>query len=235
MSSRQRGGPPGGRNFGGTAKQNQIRVKVTPCLDSESVRPVAPRRNRAVDSKSASPANGRRAAWTAEVRRRKQPRHPPDAARQFAAPVLPYEPRGPRKQPADRADRLRRDNASRICAPTATPASTSSHCATGTRPRPRQQRKSFTRTPPFTPTTGRCWARRRRSRRPRHAPGRAAEDHRSRLQGGQARFEPEAVRARFGRGERLAELADRQGVQLAVNQNARWAPHFGYLRPAVAG
>jgi predicted dehydrogenase len=31
-------------------------------------------------------------------------------------------------------------------------------------------------------------------------------------------------------GRRLVELADRQGVKLAVNQNARWAPHFAYLR-----
>jgi predicted dehydrogenase len=31
-------------------------------------------------------------------------------------------------------------------------------------------------------------------------------------------------------GRRLVELADRQGVKLAVNQNGRWAPHFAYLR-----
>jgi predicted dehydrogenase len=36
-------------------------------------------------------------------------------------------------------------------------------------------------------------------------------------------------------GERLAELADKQGVKLAVNQNARWAPHFSYIREAVRG
>lgn len=35
-------------------------------------------------------------------------------------------------------------------------------------------------------------------------------------------------------GEYLANLADRQGVRLAVNQNGRWAPHFSYLRQAVA-
>lgn len=34
-------------------------------------------------------------------------------------------------------------------------------------------------------------------------------------------------------GERLVELADRQGVRLAVNQNGRWAPHFAYLKRAV--
>lgn len=34
-------------------------------------------------------------------------------------------------------------------------------------------------------------------------------------------------------GERLVELADRQGVYLAVNQNGRWAPHFSYMREAV--
>jgi predicted dehydrogenase len=34
-------------------------------------------------------------------------------------------------------------------------------------------------------------------------------------------------------GERLAVLADKHGVQLAVNQNARWAPHFSYIREAV--
>ncbi len=34
-------------------------------------------------------------------------------------------------------------------------------------------------------------------------------------------------------GERLAALADAQGVRLAVNQNARWAPHFSYIREAV--
>lgn len=34
-------------------------------------------------------------------------------------------------------------------------------------------------------------------------------------------------------GERLADLADKQGVLLAVNQNGRWAPHFSYIREAV--
>jgi len=34
-------------------------------------------------------------------------------------------------------------------------------------------------------------------------------------------------------GRRLADLADRQGVKLAVNQNGRWAPHFAYLRQLV--
>ncbi|MEX0936275.1 MAG: Gfo/Idh/MocA family oxidoreductase [Pirellulales bacterium] len=35
-------------------------------------------------------------------------------------------------------------------------------------------------------------------------------------------------------GERLANLADEHRVKLAVNQNGRWAPHFSYLRHAVA-
>lgn len=35
-------------------------------------------------------------------------------------------------------------------------------------------------------------------------------------------------------GLRLAEMADKKGVALAVNQNGRWAPHFAYLRAAVA-
>jgi len=35
-------------------------------------------------------------------------------------------------------------------------------------------------------------------------------------------------------GERMADLADQQGVRLAVNQNGRWAPHFAYMRQAVA-
>jgi len=35
-------------------------------------------------------------------------------------------------------------------------------------------------------------------------------------------------------GRRLADLAERQGVLLAVNQNARWSPHFSYLRQALA-
>ncbi len=34
-------------------------------------------------------------------------------------------------------------------------------------------------------------------------------------------------------GQRLADLADEMGVRLAVNQNARWAPHFSYIREAV--
>ena len=34
-------------------------------------------------------------------------------------------------------------------------------------------------------------------------------------------------------GERLVSLADERGVKLAVNQNGRWAPHFGYVRQAV--
>ena len=34
-------------------------------------------------------------------------------------------------------------------------------------------------------------------------------------------------------GLRLADLADKQGVLLAVNQNGRWASHFSYIREAV--
>jgi predicted dehydrogenase len=34
-------------------------------------------------------------------------------------------------------------------------------------------------------------------------------------------------------GRRMVDLADRQGVKLAVNQNARWAPHFSYMRRAI--
>jgi predicted dehydrogenase len=34
-------------------------------------------------------------------------------------------------------------------------------------------------------------------------------------------------------GERLSDVADEVGVRLAVNQNARWAPHFSYIREAV--
>lgn len=34
-------------------------------------------------------------------------------------------------------------------------------------------------------------------------------------------------------GERLIALAEEMGVQFAVNQNGRWAPHFGYMREAV--
>jgi len=34
-------------------------------------------------------------------------------------------------------------------------------------------------------------------------------------------------------GEWLVELADRNNVRLAVNQNGRWAPHFAYIREAV--
>ena len=34
-------------------------------------------------------------------------------------------------------------------------------------------------------------------------------------------------------GQRLADLADQQGVRLAVNQNGRWAPHFSYIREAI--
>jgi predicted dehydrogenase len=35
-------------------------------------------------------------------------------------------------------------------------------------------------------------------------------------------------------GQRLVELAEKQGVRLAVNQNARWAPHLSYAREAIA-
>lgn len=35
-------------------------------------------------------------------------------------------------------------------------------------------------------------------------------------------------------GERLVSLAEERGVELAVNQNGRWAPHFSYIRQAVS-
>ena len=34
-------------------------------------------------------------------------------------------------------------------------------------------------------------------------------------------------------GRELVELAERNGLKLAVNQNGRWAPYFSYLRQAV--
>lgn len=34
-------------------------------------------------------------------------------------------------------------------------------------------------------------------------------------------------------GQRLVDLADSQGVRLAVNQNGRWAPHWSYIREAI--
>jgi predicted dehydrogenase len=34
-------------------------------------------------------------------------------------------------------------------------------------------------------------------------------------------------------GQELVDLADRHRVKLAVNQNGRWAPHFGFARAAV--
>jgi predicted dehydrogenase len=34
-------------------------------------------------------------------------------------------------------------------------------------------------------------------------------------------------------GEKLADLADKKEVKLAVNQNGRWAPHLSYIRHAV--
>ncbi len=35
-------------------------------------------------------------------------------------------------------------------------------------------------------------------------------------------------------GQQLVELAERRGLKLAVNQNGRWAPHFSYMREAIA-
>ena len=35
-------------------------------------------------------------------------------------------------------------------------------------------------------------------------------------------------------GERLVALAEEKGLRIAVNQNGRWAPHFSYLRNAIA-
>lgn len=34
-------------------------------------------------------------------------------------------------------------------------------------------------------------------------------------------------------GERMVELAAERGVELAVNQNGRWAPHWSYMRHAI--
>lgn len=35
-------------------------------------------------------------------------------------------------------------------------------------------------------------------------------------------------------GEKLVALAESNGLRLAVNQNGRWAPHFSYMRQAIA-
>ncbi|MFP4090855.1 MAG: Gfo/Idh/MocA family protein [Cyclobacteriaceae bacterium] len=34
-------------------------------------------------------------------------------------------------------------------------------------------------------------------------------------------------------GQKLVDLAKKQGVKLAINQNGRWAPHFSYMRQAI--
>ncbi len=38
----------------------------------------------------------------------------------------------------------------------------------------------------------------------------------------------------LGEGARLADLADTLGLRLAVNQNGRWAPHFAWMRAAIS-
>ena len=35
-------------------------------------------------------------------------------------------------------------------------------------------------------------------------------------------------------GQQLVDLAEQRGVKFAVNQNGRWAPHFSYMRAAIA-
>jgi predicted dehydrogenase len=35
-------------------------------------------------------------------------------------------------------------------------------------------------------------------------------------------------------GEKLCDLAEANGVKLAINQNGRWSPHFSYIRHAIA-
>lgn len=35
-------------------------------------------------------------------------------------------------------------------------------------------------------------------------------------------------------GEKLIDLADHKGLKIAVNQNGRWAPHFSFIRNAIA-
>ncbi|MBI3117746.1 MAG: Gfo/Idh/MocA family oxidoreductase [Candidatus Hydrogenedentes bacterium] len=35
-------------------------------------------------------------------------------------------------------------------------------------------------------------------------------------------------------GEKLCDMAERREAKLAVNQNGRWAPHFAYIREAIA-
>ena len=35
-------------------------------------------------------------------------------------------------------------------------------------------------------------------------------------------------------GKKLADLSDKKGRKIAVNQNGRWAPHFSYMRNAIA-
>ena len=35
-------------------------------------------------------------------------------------------------------------------------------------------------------------------------------------------------------GQELVDLAEQRGVKFAVNQNGRWAPHFSYMRAAIA-
>jgi predicted dehydrogenase len=38
----------------------------------------------------------------------------------------------------------------------------------------------------------------------------------------------------LARGRKLVDLAQSRGLKLAVNQNGRWAPHFSYIRQAIA-
>ena len=34
-------------------------------------------------------------------------------------------------------------------------------------------------------------------------------------------------------GAKLCDLADKQNVKLAVNQNGRWSPHWSFIRNAI--
>ena len=115
------------------------------------------------------------------------------------------------------------------------PATTWSHCATSTARAPKQRRNEFYPKAFVTDDYRRsAGSRRRRSGRHHDASARAAAAGRSgALRAGKHVLSQKPFVLDLDVGERLADLADKMGVKLAVNQNARWAPHFSYIREAA--
>ena len=161
---------------------------------------------------------------------------PAAAAREVPAPALPVCACGPACDTARRSGWWgAAASACSTCARTARPATRWRPSATAPSPRPAPCGRSTTRGPPCSRDYREVFARDDIEVVDLAAhPEQRAGMFEGAIDAGKHILSQKPFVTDLDFGMRIVEKAERKGVRLAVNQNGRWAPHWSWIRQAIA-